>query len=565
MMFDPSRARYFVLITAVAGLLCVSDTARAGDGATDAPSFFKKADPSEKADGTLGPAAKAAMEHGPLPFSKATAAAKAAADRARAEAEKKGAQRPFSPADLAMAGGPGGGPLAPVIVAGFNKPGLTPGASPCGTPPDTTGTIGPKAYIQLVNCRAGIFNRTTGALIASGTLNELADIPSTVNSFDPQIIWDPTTNRFYYVMDSVFSVNDNRLSFGFSREDNPKNVTADWCHYTLSFGARFPDFPKLGDSQFFAIIGVNSFDSSDNFLGSDLIAISKPPAGTACPPVTAFKIGKKLNLVDSSRQKVFTPVPANQTDTNAIGYAVAENGAVPATKLWFFSVSRNAVTGAPVFGAARGLTVPLYDFPPNASQPVFPQLLDTSDARNTQAVQAIDPGRSNKFAFWTQHTIKNGAVSAVRWYEIDPVPAVPALLRSGTISAPGTFLFNAAISPDRRVEGLNKTFGGSFVIEYSVSSRVNGINPRIAAASSVNGGPLTSLLIRNGVGPYKDESCIAPKDLICRWGDYSGASPDPKPDAAGSGVVWGANQFSGVVNPPANGINWRTQIFAVKP
>jgi hypothetical protein len=565
MMFHPSLARYFALMTAFAGLLSFSAVAKAEDSAMGESSFFKKADPSEKADGTLGPAAKAAMEHGPLPFSKATAAAKAAADRASEEAEKKGAQRPFSPADLAMAGGPGGGPLAPLIVAGFNKPGLSPGASPCGTPPDTTGTIGPKTYIQLVNCRAGLFNRTTGALIASGTLNELADIPSTVVSFDPQIIWDPTTNRFYYVMDSVFSANDNRLSFGFSREDNPKNVTADWCHYTLSFGSRFPDFPKLGDSQFFAIIGVNSFGASDNFLGSDLIAISKPPSGTACPPVTAFKIGKKINLVDSSRQQVFTPVPANQIDTNATGYAVAVNGALPAAKLWFFNVTRNAATGAPVFGAARGLTVPSYTFPPNARQPVFPQLLDTSDARNTQAVQAIDPVQSNKFAFWTQHTIKDGTASAVRWYEIDPVPAVPALLRSGTLSLPGTFLFNAAISPDRRVEGINKAFGGSFVIEYSASSKVLNTSPRIIGGSSVNGGALSFLLVKDGVGPYRDISCIAPNDLICRWGDYSAASPDPKPNATGSGVVWGTNQFSGEVNPPSNGINWRTQIFAVKP
>jgi len=30
-------------------------------------------------------------------------------------------------------------------------------------------------------------------------------------------------------------------------------------------------------------------------------------------------------------------------------------------------------------------------------------------------------------------------------------------------------------------------------------------------------------------------------------------------------VVWGTNQFSGVVNPPPHGVNWRTQIFALQP
>jgi hypothetical protein len=209
----------------------------------------------------------------------------------------------------------GAGPLAPIIVGGFNKPGLQAGSV---TPPDTTGAIGPTRYIQLVNRQAGIFNRTTGVIIGSGTLKELANI-APVNNFDPQIIWDPTTNRFYYVMVSIFNrLSDNRLSYGFSKTASPSNVTTDWCRYTLSFGARFPDFPKLGDSALFAIIGVNSFDSSDNFLGSDLIAISKPPAGTICPANSSFKIRRKLNLLDSSGAQVFTPVPANQIDPTGI-------------------------------------------------------------------------------------------------------------------------------------------------------------------------------------------------------------------------------------------------------
>jgi len=58
-----------------------------------APSLIlREADPNEQADGTLGPAAKAAIEHGPLPFSDADVAAKAAANRARDAAEKSKAR-----------------------------------------------------------------------------------------------------------------------------------------------------------------------------------------------------------------------------------------------------------------------------------------------------------------------------------------------------------------------------------------------------------------------------------------------------------------------------------------
>ncbi len=384
-----------------------------------------------------------------------------------------------------------------------------------------------------------------------------------MNSFDPQIIWAPTTNRFYYTMTSIFSASDNRLSFGFSKTADPNNVTTDWCHYTLSSGIPFPDFPKLGDSQDFTIIGVNFFSNASGiFVESDIIAISKPAAGTTCPAASTFKIGSTINLVDSGGNQVFTPVPANQIDTSATGFVVARNGALPSNQLWFFNVTKDATTGFPVFGPARGVTVGTYDIPAAATQPVFTQKLDTSDARNTQAVQATDP-RLGTFSFWTQHTIANGTFSSVRWYEIDPVPATPVVLRSGDISFSNAFLFNAAISPDRRVDGAISAFGKNFVIEYNVSGKLTGINPRINSRSSVNGGPLSFLSVIGGAGPYRDFTCQA-AGSTCRWGDYSAATPNPRPSGT-QGVVWGTNQFSGLANPPPAGVNWRTRIFALKP
>ena len=273
----------------------------------------------------------------------------------------------------------------------------------------------------MVNRRVKIYDRNSHASIAAGTLNALAGNASSVNSFDPQIMWDPTTKRFYYVMDLVFSQNDNRLAFGFSRTSNPTSLSMnDWCkyYYTPENPRRFPDYPKLGDSRFFIIIGVNSF--RPNFVGSDLIAISKPPTGMSCPDEASFKVGTQLDLRDTSNDQVFTPVPSNQVDNNGTGYVVARHGSLPANKLWFFNVRRDGTTGEPVFGTARALTVTSYTMPPSAVQPTFTQLLDTLDARHTQAVQAINSDRINTHSFWVQHTIKHASEnrSVVRWYEI---------------------------------------------------------------------------------------------------------------------------------------------------
>jgi hypothetical protein len=547
------KAQGLAMLGLAATLPLMTFAARAQEGTGFRTPIITQADPAEQGDGTLSPAARQASEQGPLPFSDATAAAKAKADRERDEAEKQALKNALP---------------AVTVAGGFNKPGLNDNIH---SPADVTGAIGPTRYIQTVSAKAGIYNRTTGALIGSGTLNQLGGINASAFTQYPQIIWDASTQRFYYLFLASFSASDNRLEFGFSKTADPSNVTTDWCHYAVvGFGSTFPDYPMLGDSEFFTIIGYNGFAPAGTFTGSMLMAISKPAAGTACPAHTTFTAGSAGPLLNTAKNLVFAPVPANQIDTFGTGYAVAVNGPPPADTLWFFNVTKDPKTGSPVFGSARGVTVSPYDIPPSASQPNFSAtnpapVLDTLDTRNTQAVQAIDPSHGGKHAFYTQHTIKSGAASAVRWYEIDPVPATPVRLRSGDIQAANTFFFNAAISPDRRHDGTISQFGDSFVIQFNMSSKVNKIDPSIVAASSFKGAPLSSLLVENGVGPYQDVYCFPPYPLPCRWGYYAGAAPDPRPTVSGRGEVWGTNQFSGVTNPPKAGVSWRTEIFALEP
>ena len=329
-------------------------------------------------------------------------------------------------------------------------------------------------------------------------------------------------------MIGIFSATDNRLLFGFSNTPSPSSA-ADWCKYTIDYGAELPDYPKLGDTQHLAVIGVNTFTPKGPdfiFRGSDVLAVDKPPAGTACPPSLTVVI--RPNLVNSGGDPVFTPVPGNQIDTAVDGYVVAQNGLLPSSRLWIFRVTRGADELLPVIdGVGKALAVPSYGIPPDATQSGLTQKLDTRFAQNTQAVLARNPRRSNAFSLWTQHTVANSGVAAIRWYEINPV-GTPSLRRTGLIAAPGTFFYNAAISPDRRVDGATTAFGGSFVIGYSASSAANGINPRIVMASSVNGGALSFTLVEDAVGPYQDLSCPNPGDT-CRWGDYSAATPDPRP------------------------------------
>ena len=308
---------------------------------------------------------------------------------------------------------------------------------------------------------------------------------------------------------------------------------------------------------------MNTFNAfTQQYIESDLVAESKPPAGATCPIASSFKLGVLQNLKDSGGNQVFTPIPANEIDDVSTGFVIARNGVLPSKKLWLYKISVDT-NGNPV-GTARAVSVPSYAVPPGAAQGGgSTQLLATADARNTQAVVARNPARGNALSLWTQHTVAAGSTSGVRFYEIDPLTR-EVLPQSGTLTKTGNFFFNAAISPDRSVDGTTKQFGDSFAIGFSESSAVNNINPRIDVVSSVSGGPLSNrVTIKSSAGPYIDFSCANPGDT-CRWGDYAGATPEPKPSGSTTSNIWLDNQFGNGGTSTAQA-NWRVEIFKIQP
>jgi hypothetical protein len=263
-------------------------------------------------------------------------------------------------------------------------------------------------------------------------------------------------------------------------------------------------------------------------------------------------------MMNASTQ-AFTPVAANEIDTKATGWAVARSRSLPATQLALFKVTRNATTGNPVIqSTGTPVTVPSYNLPANAPQKGSINKIDTSDARQTQAVAAVDPAHSNKFAIWTQHTINVGGRAAVRWYEIDT--AANALLQSGTASDASRFLFNGAISPNRQVNGATHVGGNAMVMNYDSSS--SAAFPGIRMVSKFATGAQSSpVVVKNSPGPLSGFDCDLATQF-CRWGDYAAATPDPST----ANRIWQVSQFavgsgSGTTGPATS----RTWNFVATP
>jgi hypothetical protein len=162
----------------------------------------------------------------------------------------------------------------------------------------------------------------------------------------------------------------------------------------------------------------------------------------------------------------------------------------------------------------------------------------------------------------------------VRWYEIQVYPGTtpsPSLVQTGNVSDPNLYIFNGAVSDDRQATGATSgLYGADAVIGVTTSSLTH--YPAVQMVAKVTGAaqsPLT--MVHQSPGPDNGFDCIQPTQLLtltCRWGDYSGASPDPaSPTTDTVGRVWLSNMDSahGTILPNLTATEWGTFNWEARP
>ena len=425
-------------------------------------------------------------------------------------------------------------------------------------PPDPTGAIGPNSYIELINLRYGIYGRD-GRTLNEGDLGALTLFP--VNELsDPQIVWDPTSRLYYYL---VLDYYNSAYAFGYSKSSDPRSPD-DFCHYYVGGfydGFYLPDYPKMAVTQDFVLVGTNVFLLAAFYVGSDVDWFQKP-TNPVCPAQLGAG-GIFGNLKNANGTQTSTPEPAVSADLTSGGWIVgsADVGTGSANYLSLFKVTKNA-QGSAAISAATPITVASYQMPANAPQGDTTQLLDTMDTRLTHAVAAYDP-RIGSTAVWTAHTVFGGAGAEGRWYEIG-TGGVPQLSQSGTVTDSELYVFNGAISPDRAAEDAtdaSATTGRNMVMGFNTSS------PNAFAAIQMvsqhgTGAQSAFVLVRQSLGPNVDFSCGSSIPDVCRWGDYAGATPDPLLSAGGQ--VWLSGEWN---DPMTDGATptWQTWNWSARP
>jgi hypothetical protein len=152
--------------------------------------------------------------------------------------------------------------------------------------------------------------------------------------------------------------------------------------------------------------------------------------------------------------------------------------------------------------------------------------------------------------------VMGGAGSQVNWYEIRPGGS-PKLYQKGAVSDPGLYVFNGGVSNDRTVEKSGAAaHGDAMIMGFNTSSTT--AYPAIQMVSKVGDNPQSGfVLVEQATTFHNDFSCAMTG--TCRWGDYSGATPDPGAGVKGlHGEVWLSVQLTA-------GSAWNTWNFEAKP
>jgi hypothetical protein len=430
-----------------------------------------------------------------------------------------------------------------------------------GSPPDTTGDVGPNWYIQGVNTSVGIYRKSDGVREAAFTFDTLmsqgnfGNLCDTDNFGDPVILYDTFEDR-WVLTDFAFATDaqGNTLApafqcFAVSMTGNP--LTGGWNFYSIQVDDGLHDYEKLGvwTDGIYMSANMFSFGAGSAFMGARAWAINKYQmyAGSPTVQIVSFNLGAgDFTVVPSNaRLQTGTP-PAGRPNLFISTWNYLNSVSVYKFKVDWNSISLSTFTGpdVPVAGTSW----------PNASvanipQPGTAQLLDALQIRAMVQNQYTNFGGVE--SLWVPHTVRRAnttGFAAPRWYQVN--------VSGGTVAA--TIPQAATWDPDganvvhRFMPSLAVDRAGNMALAYTASSATEFPSIRYAgrlATDPVNTFSQTEQTLFAGTASQTTSN---------RWGDYSSAMLDP--DGC---TFWITNQYP---NPVSQDFDkrWKTHIGAFR-
>jgi hypothetical protein len=412
--------------------------------------------------------------------------------------------------------------------------------------PDSNGSIGATQYVQWVNVRYAVFDKSTGNKIL-GPINGnnfwqgFGGPCQNQNQGDVIAQYDKAAAR--WIMTHRAS-----QSGGPYLECVAVSVTSDatgsYYRYAFAnpFNNYFTDYPKLGvwpDGYYFS---TDLQDAANHF---------RPRGSMVC----AFDRSNMLQGHAATEQcflvpktNIFSLLPADLDGhmlppRGSPNYFVNLDEADHALDFWQFHVDWSNPRNSTFTGPA---VLPVAPFVEACNGGVCIPQFSTTELVDSLGDRVMYRFSYRNFGTYQSllvtHSVNSGGSVGIRWYEIrGPRGNPPTLHQQGTFAPDSNFRWMPSIAQDKV---------GNIAIGYSVSS--TSMYPAIRYTGRVPSDPLgrmeSEVSIREGTGaelPSND-----------RWGDYSAMTVDPVDDC----TFWYTNQYYSVSSLR----NWRTRVASFK-
>ncbi|MCL8208188.1 MAG: hypothetical protein K6V97_08990 [Actinomycetia bacterium] len=408
------------------------------------------------------------------------------------------------------------------------------------SPPDPQIAVGPQDVLEMVNASAAVYAKT-GALRARVDLNVFFPVPAGWTFTDPRVQYDPLSGRWFATGFAYDRRADSEVYVAVSAAGDPAGR---WTVWTVGRTAGLlADQPKFAVSRDKLAVSWNDFQGgTGQYVGEETWILDKAGllAGAAAVPAAELFGGPDPDRYGLVPATVLSPTATLWLVYNNADPALDQNTTGP-------TLGVVAVTGDP---AAHTVAVREYDppilpmtAPPAADQPGAPGSVETGDDRLLSAVWA--DGRL--WAVGNDGCVPPGSRSpraCLRLLEVRTTGAAPAVRRDFDLAEPAADLYYPAVTADAR---------GDLLVAFSWSSATQYPSAAVAVAPAAGPpgafGPV--LTVAPGRGRYG-----LPGPDPTRFGDYSGAAPDPaRPD-----TLWGVAEYAASASRP---LDWGTAAAAV--
>ncbi|MGE5344514.1 MAG: hypothetical protein ACM3JH_01045 [Acidithiobacillales bacterium] len=455
----------------------------------------------------------------------------------------------------------GGGPLLPQTI-GVNADGPASGSSPCGTPPDTMGAIGPTQFVVFENCNIVTYSKATGAAdgVLNTTPNNFFNSVRSSSTSDPHVRYDRLSQRwFLLIIDVTFPNNRVLLAVSNSATITPSTVWT-FFYFQTAVGTHtscLADYPTPGIDANAVYVGVNQFCggslNSASYAGSDFFVVQKSSVLGAgpTPHVTGF-------TSTTSPTFPYGTIPWTPHGVDNSDPAATEGWLIGTDNYSWSQLDLIRITN-PGTASPTSSSVPIATA--NQGSPITqPHLGNTGGPAGE--IDAIDNrpmiATYRDGSLWTSMpvgvTMSGGVCTgvaggtadrdAVFWWEIRGIPtgSTPSIHQAGivcdTTSLTNPYFYSyGSITPN----GLGQAAAG-FTIAGSLTYISGG------TAGRLSGGTLGSLqsinLYAPGVGAYNPSWDNGSGYGFRRWGDYSFTSLDPCDDM----TLWTIQEYVPVAN-----------------